>query len=58
MGMKEILDAQKTFFKFECGKCGEIKYINVFEILEVGHPLCCDEEMEVDEGVYRDLRNA
>ena len=56
MRIKEILDAKEALFKFECQECKEIYYLSIFDILESGHPMCCDEEMEIDEGCYRQFK--
>lgn len=55
MAIKEIMKANKVLFKFECEDCGDITHIDIYEVLSVGHPLCCDEEMEIDDGCYREL---
>jgi len=49
------MEATKALFKFECKICNKIIHINVFEILDIGYPLCCEQQMEIDEGLYTNL---
>ena len=44
---KRTHSAGSVLFKFECLKCCKIVKINIFEVLEVGYPMCCDEEMDI-----------
>lgn len=45
--MRESLEASKILFLFECENCNNKVYIDVFEILNSGAPLCCKEEMKI-----------
>jgi hypothetical protein len=45
---KKTHDSQKILFKFRCVKCYKKQEIDIYEILEVGNPICCDEEMEIE----------
>jgi len=45
---KKSYNTENIIFEFKCLKCNKVVYINIHEILEVGNPMCCDEEMEID----------
>jgi len=45
--MKKKLGCNSVLFKFKCLKCEKEIKVNVYEILEVGTPMCCDEEMDL-----------
>jgi len=42
-------EVNDVLFKFKCLNCDNEEKINICEILEIGHPICCDEEMEIDD---------
>ena len=49
---EEILDTGKVLFKFKCLECSNIVKVNIYEILEVGDPICCDRKMDISERCY------
>jgi len=47
---KKTYNTRDIIFKFKCLQCNKEVMININEILEVGNPICCDdEEMKIDD---------
>lgn len=45
---KRIYSAGSVLFRFTCLKCSKKVEVNIFEVLHIGTPMCCDEEMDIN----------
>ena len=57
MKVEEVAKVEEILFKFTCTECGNEDYSDAYNLLYSGHPLCCDEEMEVDDKCFRKIKH-
>jgi hypothetical protein len=39
-------------FTFRCLECNKKAKLSIYDVMKVGDPMCCDEEMDLDEQCY------
>jgi Zn finger protein HypA/HybF involved in hydrogenase expression len=46
------IEASDIPFTFRCLKCNKEVKLSIYDVMEVGDPMCCDEEMDLDQYCY------